>query len=134
MHIVIIDGQGGGIGRLLVSALKDACPEHQLTAVGTNSLATAAMLKAGAASGATGENAVKVACRRADLIIGPIGIIMADSMLGEVSPVMATAVGQSEAKKLLIPTGMCGSTVVGVSALPVADLVKLAVKEVLKMV
>ena len=96
--VLVIDGQGGGLGRQLVSALAAACPEAELTAVGTNSLAANAMLKAGASRAATGENAVVVNCRRADVIVGPIGIVIADALLGEITPAMAAAVCQSGAR------------------------------------
>ena len=104
MHVLIIDAQGGGIGRQLVAAIRQTIPEAVITAVGTNSVATSAMRKAGAHDAATGENAVVVACRKADVIVGPIGIVIADSLLGEITPVMATAVGQSSAKRILIPS------------------------------
>ena len=85
MNVLVIDGQGGGLGRQLVTAISAACPEARLTAVGTNSLATSAMLKAGTVRAATGENAVIVNCRIADVIVGPIGIVIADALLGEIT-------------------------------------------------
>ena len=100
MNILVIDAQGGGIGRQLVAAVKEALPQARLTAVGTNTLATSAMLKAGADAAATGENAVVVNCKKADVIVGPIGIVIADSLLGEVTPAMACAVAQSRAKRI----------------------------------
>ena len=100
MNILVIDAQGGGVGKQLVAALKKALPQAEVAAVGTNSAATAAMLRAGADHAATGENAVKVGCRRADLIIGPVGIAIADSLWGEITPAMALAVGQSAARRL----------------------------------
>lgn len=113
--IVIIDGQGGGMGRQLIQALKAARPELVLTAIGVNAIAASAMKKAGADWVATGENAVIVACRTADVIIGPVGIVIADAMLGEITPRMAVAVGQSAARKLLLPVNTCGNVVVGVA-------------------
>ena len=104
MKILVIDGQGGGIGRQVVQAVKAAFPEADVTAVGTNSTAAAAMLKAGANRAATGENSVKVCCRSADVIIGPVAIVIADSLLGEITPAMAAAVGQSAAARILIPS------------------------------
>lgn len=98
MKILVIDAQGGGIGKQVVAAVKKQLPELTITAVGTNSIATAAMLKAGADHAATGENAVVVGCKKANVIIGPIGIVIADAMFGEVTPAMATAVGQSSGK------------------------------------
>ena len=113
MKILIVDGQGGGIGRQLVEALKRE-GERDITCVGTNAIATSAMLRAGATRAATGENAAIVACREAEVIVGPIGIVVADALLGEVTPRMAAAVGQSLARKVLIPVNQCGNFVVGV--------------------
>ena len=114
MEILIIDAQGGGIGKQLILEIKKNFADANITAVGTNSVATTNMLKAGATNAATGENAVVVACRRADIIIGPVGIVIADSMYGEITPKMAVAIGQSEAKKLLIPMNHCNNIIVGV--------------------
>ena len=94
MNILVIDAQGGGIGRQLVTAIREKMAEADITAVGTNTVATAAMLKAGADNAATGENAVVVNTRRADVIVGPIGIVIADAMFGEITPRMANAVVQ----------------------------------------
>lgn len=115
MKILIIDGQGGGLGRQLVTAVKERYPQTEVLAVGTNSLATGAMLRAGADQAATGENSVVVASGRADVIMGPVGIVIADSMLGEITPGMALAVGQSRAKRILIPVNLCDNIIVGVS-------------------
>ena len=123
MRIVVIDGQGGRLGREVVSAVRDAFPKAEIKVVGTNSVATATMLKAGASEGATGENPAIVACRRADYIIGPLGIVIADSLMGEVTPAMALAVAQSPAKRILIPMNMCDNLVAGVGRQPVSDLV-----------
>lgn len=123
MQIVVIDGQGGRLGREVVSAVRDAFPAAEIKVVGTNSVATATMLKAGASEGATGENPAIVACRRADYIIGPLGIVIADSLMGEVTPAMALAVAQSPAKRILIPMNMCDNLVAGVGRQPVSDLV-----------
>lgn len=128
--VLVIDGQGGGLGRQLVSALAAACPEAELTAVGTNSLAANAMLKAGASRAATGENAVVVNCRHADVIVGPIGIVIADALLGEITPVMAAAVCQSGAKRVLVPINHCENYVVGVPDQPVSQLVAAAAQKV----
>ena len=114
MELLVIDAQGGGLGRQLVAAVKKALPELTVTAVGTNSAATAAMLKAGADQGATGENAVAVGCRRADIIAGPIGLLIADAMLGEITPAMAAAVGQSRAVRVLLPMNRCATLIAGV--------------------
>lgn len=129
-NVLVIDGQGGGLGRQLVAAIAAACPEAELTAVGTNSLAANAMLKAGAARAATGENAVVVNCRRADVIVGPIGIVIADALLGEITPAMAAAVCQSGAKRVLVPINHCENYVVGVPEQPVSQLVSAAAQKV----
>ena len=128
--VLVIDGQGGGLGRQLVAAIGAACPEAELTAVGTNSLAANAMLKAGAPRAATGENAVVVNCRHADVIVGPIGIVIADALLGEITPAMAAAVGQADAKRILIPVNHCDNYVVGIADVPVGTLVQSAAQKV----
>ena len=115
MKIVIFDGQGGGLGRALVERVTKELPNVEVIAVGTNALATAAMLKAGAAVGATGENAVVYNCGQADVIIGALGIGFANSMHGEISPAMACAVSESHAVKLLIPISKCSVSVIGVT-------------------
>ena len=127
MYILVIDAQGGGIGRQLVSEIKSRKADLTVHAVGTNASATQAMLKAGADLCATGENAVIVGCRRADVIIGPIGIAIADSMLGEVTPAMALAVGQADADRILIPFQHCGSKIIGVSESNTGRLISEAV-------
>ena len=127
MHSLVIDAQGGGIGRQLVAGLRQAVPGAEITAVGTNSIATAAMRKAGADHAATGENAVIVACRKADVIVGPIGIVIADALYGEITPAMAAAVGQSPAKRVLIPFNHCDNLLVGVANPSVSALLQEAV-------
>ena len=133
MNILIIDAQGGGIGRHLTSAIRQCFPDADITAVGTNSIATTAMLKAGANHGATGENAVIAGARRADVIVGPIGIVIADSLYGEVTPAMAVAIGQSRAKRILIPVNHCENIVVGVRDLSIKGLVEEVLLELQKM-
>lgn len=113
MKITVIDGQGGKMGRAVIEQLKKRHPDLVLYAVGTNSIATSAMMKAGADFGATGENPAIVNARDSDLIIGPIGIVFADSLLGEITPAIATAIGSSPAFKLLIPVNRCNHYVVG---------------------
>lgn len=127
MKILVIDGQGGGMGRQIVTELKTACPDAVITAVGTNSAATAAMRKAGAHITATGENAVVVGARRADVIVGPVGIVIADALQGEITPKMAVAVGQSEAKRVLIPVNHCDNLVAGVGQQSLGQLIDSAI-------
>ena len=119
MRITVIDGQGGRIGGLLIERIRKLQVPAEITAVGTNSVATAAMLKAGADFGATGENPAVVACRDADLILGPVGIVLADALLGEVTAAMA-------AHKILIPLNRCGHTIVGVQELPLGGYIEQA--------
>ena len=132
MNILVIDAQGGGIGKQVVAAIKQNMPEMEITAVGTNSAATTAMLKAGADHAAT-ENAVIVGCRRADVIVGPVGIVIADSLYGEITPAMALAVGQSNARRLLIPVNHCDNFIVGVSDLALGKLIEGVISEIRKM-
>lgn len=133
MRIVIIDGQGGGVGKALVEALASECPGAELIAVGTNATATANMMKGGTANGATGENAVVYNCSRADVIVGPMGIVMANAMLGEITPKMAEAVSSADAKLLLIPMNRCHATIVGVENRKLADYIKEAVAQIVQL-
>ena len=119
MNILVIDGMGGGIGRAIIEHIRSEHSDVEITAVGTNSLATSAMLKAGADYGATGENAVVYNCTKADYIIGVIGIMVANSMHGEISPKMAEAISSSSAHKVLIPMDKCGVTVIGMTEKPI---------------
>ena len=114
MNILIIDGQGGQLGAQMVKEITVQFTEAELVCVGTNAMASSAMLKAGAKRVATGENPVAVACRKADVIIGPIGIVIADSLMGEVTPQMALAVAQADAVRILIPMNKCDNLVAGV--------------------
>ena len=132
MNILVIDAHGGGVGRQLVAALRQALPDAEIMAVGTNSTAASVMLKAGASHAATGENAVLVSCRKADVIVGPLGIVIADSMYGEISPAMATAVAQSRARRILIPFNQCENIVIGLAECTLARQIQLAVEEVQK--
>ena len=128
MKLVVIDGQSGRMGQLLIDRIRAAGLPCEILAVGTNALATAAMLKAGADAGATGENPVLVACRTAEIIAGPIGILSADSLLGEITPAMAVAVGQSPARKVLLPVNQCSNIVVGTQSLSLSRLMDEAVE------
>lgn len=136
MKVVVLDGQGGRIGKLLVEQLMStglfAENAHTLIAIGTNTIATAAMLKAGAPQGATGENPAAVNCADADVILGPVGIIAANSLLGEVTPRMAYAVATSRARKILIPTGRCSLSIAGTAELPLTDGVRAAASETIR--
>lgn len=134
MNILVIDAQGGGIGKQLVSQIKKDFPDYIVTAVGTNSIATSAMLKAGADYGATGENSVLVASKDADVIIGPIGIIIADSMIGEITPRIANCISQSKAKRILIPFTDCNTYIAGLSNLSTGKLIANAIDELRKTV
>ena len=116
MDIVIIDGQGGGFGRALIEALRAGGVTQEIVAVGTNALATSAMLRAG-------ENAVIVNAARARILAGPIGLVMANSMLGECSPAMARAVAESPAHKVLIPVAKCGAHIAGLPEKPLAQYI-----------
>lgn len=129
MKILIIDGQGGQLGAGLIKAVLAKYPDADITAVGTNAVATASMIKAGAAKAATGENPVIVACRKADVIMGPIGIVIADALMGEVTPAMACAVGQADAIRILLSMNKCDNIVAGVTVSSMAELVGDAVRK-----
>ncbi len=124
MNILIIDGQGGQLGSQIIKAVISRYSDMDLTAVGTNAAATTAMVKAGVKKAATGENPIIVACRKADVIIGPIGIVIADALLGEITPEAAKAVGQSNAVRILIPINKCENLVAGVSNLTMTSLIE----------
>lgn len=132
-QILIIDGQGGLLGKQLVEAIRKTVPDAEITAVGTNSIATSSMLKAGAHQGATGENAVLVAVRHADIIAGPVGMVIADSLLGEITPAMAAAVGSSDAVKLLLPVNKCNNVVIGAGGKSTSELIEEAVDRIQKI-
>ncbi len=133
MKLLVMDAQGGGMGRMLVEALKKALPDQPVIAVGTNALATSAMLRAGADQAATGENAVVVCAAQADVIVAPIGMVLCDAMLGEVTPAMAMAVGRSPARKVLLPVSRCRVLVAGTARLSMAEAVQQAVAEVQRL-
>lgn len=122
-RLVVMDGQGGGVGRALIERLRAGGYEGFLLAVGTNAAATAAMVKAGASAGATGEYAVVYNAARADVLAGPIGIVLAGGMMGEFSPAMARAVAESPAQKVLVPVSRCGVQVAGLEAKPLGGYI-----------
>ncbi|MDD7008346.1 MAG: DUF3842 family protein [Bullifex sp.] len=133
MRAVVIDGQGGGLGRQVVAAVKGKYKDIEVVAIGTNATATQAMLKAGADVAATGENPLIVNVRSADVIIGPVGIVIADSLFGEITPKMAKAVGQSRARRLLIPVNLCSNIVIGVTNLSISVMVNGVLEELDKL-
>ena len=126
MKLVVIDGQGGGVGRSIVAALKARMPDQRVIALGTNVQATAAMLKAGADAGATGESAIRYQCKTADIILGVTGILHANAMMGEISPGIAAAVSLSEGQKILVPLERCGLMIAGVGKQPLDGLIRQA--------
>ena len=130
MKILVIDGMGGGIGKAIIEHIKGELANAEITAVGTNSIATSAMLKAGADCGATGENAIVFNCAKADFIIGAIGIVLANSLHGEISPKMAEAVASSPAHKILLPIDKCNVTVLGVADKPIQSFLETIVKKI----
>lgn len=134
MNVLVVDGQGGQLGGQLIRMLKENFKDIKIMAVGTNATATSSMLKAGAEQAATGENPLIVACRKADVIIGPIGIVIADSLLGEITPQMAITVGQAEAVRILLPINKCDNLVAGITDVSTAKILEdviLKVKEIL---
>ena len=134
MKILVIDGQGGQLGSQLIKSIIVRFPGCDITAVGTNAVATASMIKAGAKKAATGENPVIVACRKADVILGPVGIVIADSLMGEITPKAAVAVGQSNAVRILIPVNKCENLIAGVKDLSVSALIKDALSKLEKVI
>ena len=123
-NILVIDGQGGQLGGQLIKSLKANIKNIKIMAVGTNATATVTMLKAGADQAATGENPVVVACRKADIIIGPVGIVIADALFGEITPHMAVTVGQADATRILLPINKCDNIIAGVSDLSTATILE----------
>ena len=133
LNILVIDGQGGQLGGQLIKSMKTKLENIKITAVGTNAIATAAMLKAGADQAATGENPVIVACRKADVIIGPIGIVIADSLYGEITTQMAVAVGKADAVRILLPLNKCDNLVAGVQDVSTAAILEDVILKVQKI-
>ena len=128
MKLVVIDGQGGGVGKSLVAAVKQLAPSQRVIALGTNVQATAAMLRAGADAGATGESAIRYQCKSADVIMGVTGILHANAMMGEISPGIAAAVSLSEGQKILVPLERCGLRIAGVGKQPLDSLIREAAR------
>lgn len=124
MKLLVIDGQGGGVGKALVAALKARMPSQPVIALGTNVQATTAMMRAGADSAATGENAIRYQCKTADVIVGVAGILHANAMMGEISPGIAAAISLSEAEKVLVPLERCGLKIAGVGRQPLDALIQ----------
>ena len=134
MIVMVMDGQGGGIGATLIKGLRNAISrEMEILALGTNSIATSRMMKAGANKGATGERAIVLTSAKVDVIVGPLAIIVPDSMMGELTPNMASAVSASEAKKILIPLTQENIELVGVSGDPLPHLVDQVVEIIKEM-
>lgn len=128
--VVVIDGQGGGIGSTIIKKLREGYSEQiEIIALGTNAVATANMLKAGANRGASGQNAIVQTSRHADVIVGPISIVMANAMLGELTPSMAESITSSKARKILIPLSQENVVVVGVSSNPLPKLIEIMLAE-----
>jgi len=133
MRIAVIDGQGGGIGKAVVARLRtDFGAAVEILALGTNAVATGNMLKNGADAGATGENAVRVNAGKVDIIIGPMAILMSNSMLGEITSIMAEAVSESPARKIIVPLNLCNVHIIGVQALKISEAMDQVATEVLK--
>lgn len=133
-NILIIDGQGGKLGKQLIEAIKARIKNIEITAIGTNGIATSTMLKGGADYAATGENPIIVACRKADVIIGPIGIVIADSLMGEITPKMATAISQSNTLRILIPANKCDNIIAGVPDLSMSALINDTINKLTELV
>jgi len=131
--LMVVDAQGGGLGRQLITMIRKEIPAIHIIAVGTNSIATSAMRKAGADEAATGENAVKVVSKKADVIIGPLGMVIADAMLGEITPGMACAIAQADAKRIMIPFSNCDNYIAGVSDFSTGHLIADAVEQLKSM-
>ena len=132
--VMVVDAQGGGLGRQLIGSIKKELPNVCVLAVGTNSVATSNMLKAGADEAATGENAVRVAGRKADVIIGPVGMVIADAMLGEITPDIARSIAQADARRIMIPFSSCDNYIAGVSDFSMGKLIADAIAQLKKYV
>lgn len=134
MRIAVIDGQGGGMGKAVIDKIRASFQrEVSIIALGTNSTSTAAMMKAGADDGATGENAIIYNASRCDVIIGAVGIIASNSFHGELTPLMSRAVAESEAVKILIPINKCNLLIAGTKETMLSDYIDDAVKTLIKL-
>ena len=127
--VMVVDAQGGGLGRQLITLIRKEIQEVHIIAVGTNSAATAAMLKAGADEAATGENAACVVSRKADIIVGPVGMVIADAMLGEITPAIACAIARADARRIMVPFSSCDNYIAGVSDFSTGRLITDAVSQ-----
>lgn len=131
MRVAVIDGQGGGIGRSLIKCIKKRFGDKlEIIALGTNYGATSAMLREGADRGASGENAIAVTASNVDIIVGPLGIIMTNSMLGEITMAMTSAISNSSAKKILIPINMCNVIIAGTEDYKLSALIENALDRI----
>ena len=133
MKILVIDGQGGQLGAQIITRINKTELNAEIIAVGTNTIATTSMLKAGAKHAATGENAVIVNCRHADVIIGPIGIVIADALYGEITPKMALGIGQSQAIRILLPMNRCDNLIAGIQDISTKDIIEDAIAKLLNI-
>lgn len=133
MKILVIDGQGGRLGSQIIKSIKEKLPDEEITAIGTNSVATSAMMKMGATRGATGENPVVVTAKKADVIIGPIGIVIANAMLGEITANMALAISESNATRILLPINKCENYIAGVNNLSMSNVIDDAINKIISL-
>ena len=129
LTIMVVDAQGGGLGKQLITLIRKELPNVHIIAVGTNSVASSTMLRAGADEAATGENSVRVVSKKVDVIIGPVGMVIADAMLGEITKEMACAIAQSPAKRIMIPFNNCNNYIAGTSEISTGKLIADAVSK-----